>query len=165
MTERMQIAHELLKMLGCPSIGGRTWDHAITLKVNTPLPLPEGEVLIKGFHARIDSKLLGRNWARKRAVERTFFVFIPEYGVSCSDLHYHGLISWPPVHRHRVNPALIEACWVNVAERGTVHLADIADVEGWARYCVTEKGNGSNRVLTRHVTEFISSSMFLAKHE
>ncbi len=163
--EEMTAVEEIRRMLVKHPLKGRSWGFALTLKTNSRLPLYEGQKLLRGFHARLDCAILGSRWAKKPASERTSFILIPEYGVANGDLHWHGVVDFAVAKYSNAQALeLIDECWHKMTARGSTHYPEIFDPKGWADYCITEKSmNDNGRKITRHIYEYITSEMFIAK--
>jgi hypothetical protein len=110
-------------------------DLFVTLSFAQDVRLGSARQLLGQWLARIDSRYLGRGWARRSSDERTFAVLVPE-NIN-TNLHYHCLMrlpSWGRTQGIVDRAATLERFWCRLMPRGTCDVELIYDLPGLARY-------------------------------
>lgn len=114
--------------------------HALTLTWNRSQPLDAAIRDLKSVHARVDRKLLGRNFNAKPQGDRTLAVFIFEALERGGKTHVHSL--WRLSDRAhllpfaRLFPGERGGVWNAVAKAGTYKLALASDWSTFAGYAL-----------------------------
>lgn len=126
-----------IKALQC-WLGERKFTHFITFNFNGPTSLASGRNALKNFHARLDRKLLGRNFNKLPADDRSLFFAFPEHVES--NLHYHALLRCPDM---RLSVFGLGGIWERLVPAGDVHIIKMEDkapedLERVARYISKE---------------------------
>ena len=112
---------------------------AITSIFNGPTSLASGQKALRGFHARLDRALLGRNWQRQPAEQRSFCIWQPEH--IASNLHYHGCMRIPQGKEEKFL-TIAQGIWKKLVPSGAMDINPITDISGWAHYITKEAVEG-----------------------
>lgn len=99
---------------------------------------------LKFFHAKLDSHLLGNNWAKKPKEQRTLFVAFPEK--IAVNMHYHLLMRVPSNHRYNFETSA-ESFWKSIVPSGTYdckYLPNVPRPDGLVSYAAKEQFKNVN---------------------
>jgi hypothetical protein len=91
--------------------------------------------LIGEFLAMMDRALLGRNWSRLPADERTDGIFIIEH--TDTNIHAHGLLRFPEAKTLDLNN-LTKGKWDKLTEAGDADYRALYDTQRCIAYCTKE---------------------------
>lgn len=92
------------------------------------------ERAIRGLHARIDRRLLGRNWSKAPADQRSLGLWFPE---KAAYLHAHGLLGPVPDTVIEELPDM----WQKICPSGNLDIQLMTSAAGWMDYS-TKSGTG-----------------------
>ena len=108
-------------------------DLFITLATNQQMSIEKMKYKTRGFMARLERDILGRNWAKHdRRMDGLFYV---EHELS--NIHVHGLLTRTYCNRYGLQLAADEI-WNDMCGSGSVVLKDIHEVKRCAAYCTKE---------------------------
>ena len=68
-------------------LSGRTWSHFVTITFNQATTMWSQRRHLDEFHKQLDRKLYGKNFYKRAAANRTFFMAFPEFA---SAPHWHA---------------------------------------------------------------------------
>lgn len=114
-------------------------DYFVTLNANGAKTYEGMRTALKGWHARVDKRLLGHSWSRKAAEQRTQFIACVEH--MNSNIHWHVLLKLGAGADATRFEAVAEGCWRQLIDSGSAcvqQLTTAADVERTARYVTKE---------------------------
>ena len=130
----------------------------ITANFNRDTNYTAARKAIKGWHARIDKKLLGGRWSKKPNNERTQFVAFVEH--EDSNLHLHLMVRLGDGTRPWKFQLMASECWRKLIGSGTMDVRKInspTDRERIANYITKELPQN------RAIEHFILSNEFTTK--
>lgn len=108
---------------------------AVTLVTNQYLTTNGMRKLIKGYCARMDNVLLGKEWASAPARQRIDGTFFIEH--TASNIHAHGLLRFPsgkPMGLQRIS----DLVWMKLCPAGSVVVESLWDDGRFADYSTKE---------------------------
>ena len=85
-----------------------------------------GRDKLKVWSAFVDRELHGRRYYLRPDESRVFFVAIPEWGASGTNLHYHLLVRVPPVSMSRFQE-VAKSTWSSVVRSGSMYVQQIGN--------------------------------------
>lgn len=127
--------------------------HFVTLAFNRMETIDSARKNLNKFHAKLDRKILGKNYYKKPKDQRTFFVAFIEH--MNSNFHYHLLLKTPNQYISRLEFHL-DSSWQKVVNSGSSNVQAIYDHRGCTSYCLKEQSN------LKHFNNFILSHEFLS---
>jgi len=100
----------------------------VTANFNRTTTLTNGRSKLKLWSSRVDRELFGSRYYKKSASDRLFFVAVPEYGNSSTNLHYHMLVRLPE-NRHIEFSNVGQPIWNELNPTGSLFIQTIGDSE------------------------------------
>ena len=122
------------------------WEFSVTLAFNAAGSSLSPEVCrykLKGWEARVNEALLGREWARRPGVSGLYVLEKPS-----TNPHWHGLVRLPTSvsqngkNDHDFFPGLAISCWKTLVPAGSVDVQEVYDSKGAAKY-ISKSLNGN----------------------
>lgn len=121
----------------------------LTANFNDTTDLVSGRSALRGLHARIDRRLLGRGWARRPSEDRSLAIWLPEH--IDTNTHWHGLMTVPAADPSKLIDELPEM-WTRIIPSGQLHVQSAFNAGGAAAYMTKDE----------HLEHFVISSEFNA---
>jgi len=103
-------------------LDGMEWDYFITANMNRPTNWLGARRLLKDWHARVDRKLLGKNWAQKHD-KRSFFIAFYE-GAETNE-HWHLLLKVAN-EKNEIFENIAGAHWDYLVQSGSLDVQRLA---------------------------------------
>jgi hypothetical protein len=100
----------------------------ITANFNRTTTLVHGRDKLRLWSSRVDRELFGSRYYKKSVDERLFFVAVPEYGNSSTNLHYH-MLARLPINRNDDFSRVAELIWKELNPVGSLFVQVIGDTE------------------------------------
>jgi hypothetical protein len=114
-------------------------EYFVTLNANGAKTYEGMRTALKGWHARVDKRLLGGSWQRKAAEQRTQFIGCVEH--VHSNIHWHLLLKLGAGAEAERFEAVADGCWQKLIRSGSScvqKLATAEDMGRTARYMTKE---------------------------
>lgn len=106
----------------------QNFEFHVTANFNRTTTLVHGRDKLRLWSSRVDRELFGSRYYKKGVEDRLFFVAVPEYGNSSTNLHYH-LLARLPINRHDDFARVAESIWKELNPFGSLFIQVIGDTE------------------------------------